>query len=171
MNSILEKIESTDSFDQLANLLQSKDLIKQVHTFLHNISDDNISDDNISSDNIHTNDSPSNPTKRQKITKTINTKYSRMFLTAYMISRFPEDTLGSFGETTPEGIKIDLNEQSLSLKKSACDLINYCKYGTTIDMSGDNMSGDNMSGDNMSGDNMSGDNMSGDNMSGDNMSV
>ena len=36
MNKILETIESVDSFDELGNLMQSKDLIKQVHNFLIN---------------------------------------------------------------------------------------------------------------------------------------
>ena len=37
MNSILAKIESIDSFDELANLLQSKDLIKEVHDFFQKL--------------------------------------------------------------------------------------------------------------------------------------
>jgi len=115
MNTILEKIESIDSFDELVNQLQSKDLIKQVHDFLYNQQDD----------------SPNNQSsKNQKTSRLLNVRTSRLFLTAYMIYRFPKEILGTIGQYTEEGIEIQMNDQDNAVRKKATELIECCK---TID--------------------------------------
>jgi hypothetical protein len=115
MNSILEKIESVDSFDELANLLQSKDLIKEVHDFLHRLNNPS---------QAH---ATTHSHKKQKITKKLNIMDSRIFLTAYMIHKFPKDTLGTIGETTNEGLEITCNEQDNALLTKANELISFVK--------------------------------------------
>jgi len=162
MNSILAKIESIDSFDELANLLQSKDLIKEVHDFLHHL---NNTEQRAPTDPTEQRaptaptdpteqtapTAPTDPTeqtaptaptapteqteqteskhsgKKQKISRTLNVRDSRHFLTAYMIYRFPKDTLGSIGETTTEGLVVNMSDQDNELHRKAIELIECAK--------------------------------------------
>jgi len=134
MNTILGKIESVDSFDELGNLLQSKDLIKDVHDFIHKIntfnnvdSDDNIDDDTDGDES----DNYQQTIKKQKITRTINVRESRLFLIAYMISRFPQDTFGSIGQPNEEGIEIEYSVLENGVHSRAVELIEYSKTLTS----------------------------------------
>jgi len=128
MNTILGKIESVDSFDELGNLLQSKDLIKDVHDFIHKINTFNNvdSDDNID-DDTYDDEAAGNyqATKKQKITRTVNVRESRLFLIAYMISRFPQDTFGSIGQPNEEGIEIEYSVLENGVHSRAVELIEY----------------------------------------------
>jgi len=134
MNTILGKIESVDSFDELGNLLQSKDLIKDVHDFIHKINTFNNvdSDDNID-DDTYDDEAAGNyqATKKQKITRTVNVRESRLFLIAYMISRFPQDTFGSIGQPNEEGIEIEYSVLENGVHSRAVELIEYSKTLTS----------------------------------------
>ena len=115
MNTILEKIESIDSFDELANQLQSKDLIKQVHDFLYAQHGTNGASDYHQS------------SKKQKTSHTLNIRASRLFLTAYMIYRFPKEILGTIGQCGKEGIEIEMNDQDHVVHQKATEMVDYCK--------------------------------------------
>jgi hypothetical protein len=120
MNTILENIESIDSFDELANQLQSKDLIKQVHDFLYGPLGTTGAKD------YH------HASKKQKTSRILNVRTCRLFLTAYMICRFPREILGTIGQCGEEGLEIEMNDQDNAIQQKATELIDYAK---TIDSS------------------------------------
>lgn len=115
MNTILEKIESIDSFDELANQLQSKDLIKRVHDFLYRQQRADGAED------YH------QRSKKQKTSSMLNVRTGRLFLTAYMIYRFPREILGTIGQCSEEGIEIEMSHQDHAVHQKATELIDYCK--------------------------------------------
>ena len=131
MNSILAKIESIDSFDELANLLQSKDLIKEVYDYLQCLNNSRAGGNNDDDTNYDTTCLQSS--KRQKVSHKLNVRDSRLFLTAYMIHRFPRDTLGTIGNSyddsdeSLEGITIKMSEQDICLQQKATELITHAK--------------------------------------------
>lgn len=95
-------MESHDSFDELANCLQSRDLIKDLCNIL--ISYFLI---NLSSAELY--------------------KKSKLFLSAYLIYRFPHDVLGNISEFNQGGVatRLPLTELSSLVFEAATELVKY----------------------------------------------
>ena len=112
MNEIVGIIDSSESFEELGNQIQSKDLIQKVADFLNKI------DEYLG----------------RKRTSLI--KDSRLILASFLISRFPQDTLGTFdttGLTLSGEVTMILTSESTALHAKSIEFVEQLKQIQTID--------------------------------------
>ena len=113
MNEIIRTIDSCESFEELGNHIQSTDLIQKASNFL-----------NITYETLHRSRPP--------------LKETRLLLAAFLINRFPDDTLGTFNTT---GLSISgevsttMSPESLALQSKSTEFIEQLKHiHTTTDI-------------------------------------
>lgn len=111
MNEIIETIDSTESFEELGNLMQVKEFITSVS-------------------NIFTHIYELLKLKRNP------RRDARIFLSAHMICKYPKDTLGIFdtsGLTVYGEVTLSVSEDNNILKQHASELIKQSSMINSID--------------------------------------
>jgi hypothetical protein len=105
MNEIVEKIDSCESFEELGNLIQSKEIIRIVYDFYKKIDSQDI--------------------ERSQIIR--NSKFT---LAAFLVNKFPSDTLSSFDTTgiTYNGeISVSMSPEATAVNDKATQFTNLLR--------------------------------------------
>lgn len=105
MNEIVEKIDSCESFEELGNLIQSKEIIRIVYDFYKKIDSQDI--------------------ERSQIIR--NSKFT---LAAFLVNKFPSDTLSSFDTTglTHNGeISVSMSPEATAVNDKATQFTNLLR--------------------------------------------
>ena len=105
MNELVEKIDSCESFEELGNLIQSKEIIRIVYDFYKKIDSQDI--------------------ERSQIIR--NSKFT---LAAFLVNKFPSDTLSSFDTTglTHNGeISVSMSPEATAVNDKATQFTNLLR--------------------------------------------
>ena len=105
MNEIVEKIDSCGSFEELGNLIQSKEIIRIVYDFYKKIDSQDI--------------------ERSQIIRN-----SKFILAAFLVNKFPSDTLSSFDTTgiTHSGeISVSMSPEATTVNDKATQFTNLLR--------------------------------------------
>lgn len=105
MNEIVEKIDSCESFEELGNLIQSKEIIRIVYDFYKKIDSQDI--------------------ERSQIIR--NSKFT---LAAFLVNKFPSDTLSSFditGLTHNGEISVSMSPEATVVNDKATQFTNLLR--------------------------------------------